>query len=759
MVPMPLKRVVDATWGEIMDSERFASGHPAHLGRATLLTKEGGEPVSLPGLGLDLDRNGITVISPEGKRAITLAWTEVTGLSTAGIHRSPDGESLSELVIATRTHSHHFLVPVSELETLAPFLASSRRHTVRGASLGLTGVGVSIAACIIALAHSSARLVRSLVANLLKGVGCLPRKVIGLPPRSIGLALSARSWLASSKGKSRLSRIALVGLAGLMLVVAGGGPIQQATLATAHLKLPRARLLTNPIRSPNAMIAAIEAAQAKKVVLAPATAPPLPAPPSLAAAPPLQPHEVFGFAPYWTLGESGGFALSELTTVAYFGVDVTGNGSLVESGSGWSGYESQDLASLISRAHAIGDRVVLTAECFSQTTLNQLTSDPSAPKTLATQLANAIEAKQMDGVNIDFEGTGSADRAGLTRLITEVSAMLRQVNPHWQITMDTYASSATDPGGFFDISALAPAVNAFFVMAYDMENPNVPSPTAPLSGPGPNDTEAVQEYLSVVAPSKVILGVPFYGYDWPTTSNEPGAQATSAPTPVSYAQIAGANTPVYWDPATSTPWTAYQVGSQWYQAYFDNPTSLALKAELANSYHLRGVGAWALGMDGNDPAMLGALAGNAPPIKDYQAGPATANSSTTSPSTTTTTTPPPSTTTTTTTPPPGKKTLISSSSGSTTYWYKGTWEQKPVTLSVESALSQPPPGGGTALVGYLYGFSTDNPSYECLSSLASLNVYTNLAYPGEYLVYAPVTPTHCHSLVWDFPVPNQLLGQ
>src|SRR5665213_1011866 len=35
--------------------------------------------------------------------------------------------------------------------------------------------------------------------------------------------------------------------------------------------------------------------------LAPATSAPVPAPPSLAAAAPLQSHEVFGYAPYWTL--------------------------------------------------------------------------------------------------------------------------------------------------------------------------------------------------------------------------------------------------------------------------------------------------------------------------------------------------------------------------------------------------------------------------------------------------------------------------
>ncbi|HEX4244351.1 MAG TPA: hypothetical protein VHY77_02200 [Acidimicrobiales bacterium] len=179
-----------------------------------------------------------------------------------------------------------------------------------------------------------------------------------------------------------------------------------------------------------------------------ASSTPAPAPPSVANAAPLGSHEVFGFAPYWMLGSSSGFAVNGLTTLAYFSVDVNGNGSLNESGPGWNGYQSQALSDLVTRAHGAGDRVVLTVTQFDQGTLNQLTSDPTAPGRLAAALISAVEAKNLDGVNIDFEGEGSADQVGLTNLVTQVSASLHHVDPHWQVTMDTYASSAGDSGGF-----------------------------------------------------------------------------------------------------------------------------------------------------------------------------------------------------------------------------------------------------------------------------------------------------------------------
>ena len=152
-----------------------------------------------------------------------------------------------------------------------------------------------------------------------------------------------------------------------------------------------------------------------------------------------------------------GLRHDDLTTLAYFSVDANRDGTLVESGPGWNGYESQDLADLVTRSHAAGDRVVLTVTCFDQQSLDAITSDPNAPGRLSAALISAIEAKNLDGVNFDFEGEGSGDQAGLTNLVTKVSAALHATNPHWQVTMAVYASRRPgDPNGFYNIAAPGP---------------------------------------------------------------------------------------------------------------------------------------------------------------------------------------------------------------------------------------------------------------------------------------------------------------
>ncbi len=349
----------------------------------------------------------------------------------------------------------------------------------------------------------------------------------------------------------------------------------------------------------------------------------------MATAAPLSPHEVFGFVPYWSLGQSTGLSVAGLTTLDYFSVGINPNGTLDESGAGWNGYESQALSTLITQAHGAGIRVVLTVNDFDQHSLDALTSNPTAATTLAKALIAAVEAKNLDGVNLDLEGSGNADQAGLTRLVTTVSDALHQVDPHWQVTMDTYASSASDPGGFYDIAALASAVDGFFVMEY---SPNVAASAqanSPLTSSLFSDQTTIQQYAAAIPADKVILGVPLYGDDWPTTDNTLSATATGPATTLTDDQIEAAGHPTYWDPVTESAWTAYQVGSQWHETFFDDPTSMYQIALLASQYGLGGVGMWALGTTGTNPTMVSALDGK-PPTIQYATPP--------TPSTTTTTT-------------------------------------------------------------------------------------------------------------------------
>jgi GH18 family chitinase len=496
-----------------------------------------------------------------------------------------------------------------------------------------------------------------------------------------------------------------------------------------------------------------------------ATTPPSPLPNANES--PLPSHQVFGFAPYWTLGQSSAFDVADLTTIAYFSVDVNADGSLDESGPGWNGLQSQALAALESRAHQADDRVVLTVTCFDQGTLDQITADPTAPARLASALVPLLKAKDLDGVNLDFEGTGPRDQSGLTNLVATVSSALRAADSSWQVTMDTYASSASSNAGYYNIAALAPSVDAFFVMSYSLNLDANSDATSPLTSQMFSDLTAIREYLGVVPASKVILGLPFFGYDWPTTGPSLGAAADGAATAVSADQVTTSGQPLYWDADTDTAWSSYQVGSQWHQSFFDNATSLYLAAQLASSYNLAGDGIWALGMDGNDPAMVGAVDGHSPPLKDLPSGPAPSDSGSGSTSTSAPAASPStdgSTTTTATLPnpltgspeptTPGSSSTSSTTGVSTTttvptYFYLGELNGKQVTLTLAGwpglQDTQQPQSEGE-----LTGFSTNDPAYQCLESSPGLTVNAYTDRPGLDVVVASA-PTDCTSVEFFFP--------
>jgi len=694
--------------------------------------------VLVPETGLKATRRGLNVVRPD---CIVRSWTwsAVTGIGVGSQVQRSDAEILRLLELQTIGGRHLFVCSQDALDTLRSFLEEHAPHLA-------TAVPNPARPRVLERVAAPIRAGRAMEA-------------VARARRDIGRHIFLGRSGAADTVRNRLTPLGAA-LAGLALI--GGGLV--ASVGASGGTVPASNRASES--SAGSIMSRMDRLYGAKgsIDLPAATTVPAPAPPTLAGGPPLGPHEIFGFAPYWTLPSAPGFDLHDLTTLAYFSVDVNGDGSIAKSGPGWSGYESQDLTNLITRAHQAGVRVVLTTTCFGAANLNALTSSPTAPATLASSLVDLLGAKSLDGVNFDFEGQGSQDQLGLDRLVADVSGALHGADPHWQVTMDTYSSSAGDPGGFYDVPGLAQSVDAFFVMAYDMYDASVPSPNAALTGSGFTDLDALKEYTSVVPASKVILGVPYYGYDWPTAGPALGDPATGPPTPVSYAQVAAADHPVYWDPSSQTPWTSYQVGTQWHQIWFDDATSLALKAQLASSYHIAGLGVWALGMDGNDPSMMAALLGNSPAVKNFQPSPAPAGQgqppqAAQGPSGT-------GSTTSTTVAPQGSPQGagpaggpsgpgVPSSLNQTGYSYSGTWEQQTVTLDQLGAGMTP--AIGLVSAGQLTGFSTDDPAYTCLEQGPPLPVYPVFGASDLYVVEAPSTSDCAHGS-WEFVAQSSSTG-
>ena len=343
--------------------------------------------------------------------------------------------------------------------------------------------------------------------------------------------------------------------------------------------------------------------------------------------------EVFGFLPYWEVN-SAVLDYELLSTIAYFSVGADKNGNLLKTNSdgstttGWGGWTSSRLTSIINAAHSKGTRVVLTISVFAwssgQAALQgALLGNPTARLNLAKQAAQAVRDRGADGINLDFEPIASGYADEFTALVRTFRAELNRLQAGYQLTFDTTGyignyplESATAPGG----------ADAIFIMGYDYRGAGSSSAgsISPFSGPAYDLQDTVNAYAARVPASKLILGLPWYGRAWSTVSSALNAQTQSGAkygtsntvifdTALDYAKQYGRR----WDSREQGPYVAYErqnctttygCVTSWRQIYYDDAVSLKLRYDFINRRGLRGAGIWALGYDADRIEMRQALA-------------------------------------------------------------------------------------------------------------------------------------------------------
>jgi spore germination protein YaaH/flagellar hook assembly protein FlgD len=345
-------------------------------------------------------------------------------------------------------------------------------------------------------------------------------------------------------------------------------------------------------------------------------------------------RQVFGFLPYWELsGASTKLNYGVLSTIAYFSVGADRAGNLRKKDAdgtnttGWGGWASANMTSVISSAHERGTRVVLTISVFAWTTSQAaiqkaLLGSPAARLRLAKQAAASVRDRGADGINLDFEPLASGYADEFVALLRTMRTELNRVRKGYQLTYDTTGYIGNYP---LEASVANGAADAIFIMGYDYRTSS--SGTAgsidPLSGPGYDLADTVRSYTARVSPSRVILGIPWYGRAWSTADATVRSKSISGAkygysAAVSYENVVDlvAANGRQWDPVEQSPYVVYRrrnctstygCVTAWRQVYYDDATSLKRRYALVNDYNLRGAGMWALGYDGGHSELYRAV--------------------------------------------------------------------------------------------------------------------------------------------------------
>ncbi len=344
--------------------------------------------------------------------------------------------------------------------------------------------------------------------------------------------------------------------------------------------------------------------------------------------------EIFGFLPYWELSASDTrLDWEKLSTIAYFGVGATSTGGLLKTNSdgstsvGWSGWTSSKMTTVINDAHRNHTRVVLTVQSFAWTssqlaTQKALLGSATARLNLARQVTAAVRDRGADGVNLDFEPIASGYADEFTALVRTIRAELNGVASGYQLTFDTTGYIGNYP---IEDATASGGADAIFIMGYDYRSSGS-SPVgsiAPVGGPLYDVGDTVRAYAARVPPSKLILGVPYYGRAWSTSTDALNASSisgtkygTSVAVLYETARDLAIENGRRYDTTEGVAWTAYRrenctstygCVTSWRQLYYEDATSLKKKYDLVNSYGLRGAGIWALGYDGTRTELYQAI--------------------------------------------------------------------------------------------------------------------------------------------------------
>jgi spore germination protein YaaH len=304
---------------------------------------------------------------------------------------------------------------------------------------------------------------------------------------------------------------------------------------------------------------------------------------------------VLGWHPYWASSSAPNlYDYNALTHIAYFSYEVdTATGS-------YSTIHDWNTTALISTAHLNGTKVLLTVTNFGTSRNTRILSDSTRQNTLISTLITLLKTRNGDGINFDFESVGSSQRANLVKFMTKASNNIKKELPLAEISM---ATPAVDWNGSWDVKALSNVCDYLVIMGYDYyySGSSTAGPVAPLESENYNITRSINTYLTAgVPPEKLMLGVPWYGYDWPVTTNIRKASSTGSATARIYTSaktIARTNGYTF-DQLTKVPWVSYYSSTTWRQLWYDDSVSLSLKYTLVNSKNMAGIGIWALSYDG-----------------------------------------------------------------------------------------------------------------------------------------------------------------
>jgi len=251
---------------------------------------------------------------------------------------------------------------------------------------------------------------------------------------------------------------------------------------------------------------------------------------------------------------------------------------------------------LVQVAHASNVRVIPSIHNVTANpdTVVTVLRDPQRRALHIQNIADEVLARNYDGIDIDYEALDSSLRDDFSAFIRDLAAALHANGKLLTVAVHPKDTDYGGLGGFQDWAEIGKHVDQLRIMTYDYHwRGGSPGPVAPAYW-----IKSVTEYArSVVDPAKVLLGVHFYGYDWP-----PNGSATPRPWSVIQEIIDEQGATVNFMESNANgrveeSYFSYHSAQGTRQVWFMTRTGLASKIQTVQDMDLAGIAIWQLGYE------------------------------------------------------------------------------------------------------------------------------------------------------------------
>ena len=281
--------------------------------------------------------------------------------------------------------------------------------------------------------------------------------------------------------------------------------------------------------------------------------------------------------------------LPYLSSLAVFSYGFTEDGDLV--------MPTPDDSFMINAALRTGVRPVLTLTPlgpdgnFNNFLITSVVNNEAAKENLLSNLLATVQAKDFQGVDIDFEYIRPEDRLPFADFVADVRNLLSPYGYHVSVALAPKTSDS-QAGLLYegkDYRLLGEAADSVLLMTYEWGYTYGP----PMAVAPVNKVRQVVEYaVTRIDPSKIDLGIPNYGYDWTLPFVQGSSRATTVSNQEAVRIAIEADVPIQFDEVAMSPFFQYEKDGQMHEVWFEDVRSYREKFSLLPAYGLRGMGYW-----------------------------------------------------------------------------------------------------------------------------------------------------------------------